>query len=329
MSSGPETHTEEPSVSVPEIRPAADAAAGTTFDAADLARRVRELDAAWTAAAGSPDAALVAAGETVVAELMDRLETGLIRAAAPDPASPGGWRVESWVKTGILLAFRLPGMTELRDGPIAAGRDRSALGIIDLLGSVGARAAGASGAPWRIVPGGTSVRRGAYLAPGVTIIPPAFVNSGAWVGEGCMIDSHVLVGSCAQIGRHVHLAAGVQVGGVLEPPGARPVIVEDEAFVGGGSGLYEGVTVGRGAVIGAGVILTGQSRLVDLVEERELPGTPDAPLVVPPGAVVVPGSRPAGGQWASVRGISLAVPVIVKHRDGGTDSRVALEEALR
>ena len=144
-----------------------------------------------------------------------------------------------------------------------------------------------------------------------------------------MIDSHVLVGSCAQIGRDVHLAAGVQVGGVLEPPGARPVIVEDGAFVGGGSGLYEGVTIGRGAVVGAGVMLTGQSRLVDLVGERELRGRQETPLVVPPDAVVVPGARPASSEWARENGISLAVPVIVKYRDAGTSARVALEDALR
>jgi 2,3,4,5-tetrahydropyridine-2-carboxylate N-succinyltransferase len=144
-----------------------------------------------------------------------------------------------------------------------------------------------------------------------------------------MVDSHVLVGSCAQVGHDVHLAAGVQIGGVLEPPGARPVIVEDGAFVGGGSGLYEGVIVGRGAVIGAGVVLTGQSRLIDLVGEREWQGTPSEPLVVPPDAVVVPGTRPATSAWARERGIGLSVPVIVKYRDEGTNSRVELEEALR
>ncbi len=144
-----------------------------------------------------------------------------------------------------------------------------------------------------------------------------------------MIDSHVLVGSCAQVGHGVHLSAAVQVGGVLEPPGARPVIVEDGAFVGGGSGLYEGVVVGRGAVIAAGVVLTGQSRVVDLVGERELRGTPQAPLVVPPDAVVVTGTRPATSAWAREQGIGVSVPVIVKYRDAGTSARVALEDALR
>jgi 2,3,4,5-tetrahydropyridine-2-carboxylate N-succinyltransferase len=294
-----------------------------------LQARVEAVSAAWASAAGSPDDELVATAQALVTEVLDLMELGRVRAAWPDAMAPGGWRAEAWVKAAILLAFRLPGLSELRDGPILAARDRIALGAIDLLDGPGSRAATAAGAPWRIVPGGTSVRRGAYLAPGVAVIPPAFVNAGAWVGEGTMIDSHVLVGSCAQVGRDVHLAAAVQVGGVLEPPGARPVVVEDGAFVGGGAGLYEGVVVGCGAVIGAGVILTGQSRLVDLVEEREMRGTPEAPLVVPPDAVVVPGTRPAASDWARQRGIAVSVPVIVKYRDQGTSARVALEDALR
>ena len=166
------------------------------------------------------------------------------------PAAPGGWRANPWVKPAILLAFRLPGMTDDRDGPIMAARDRSALGPGPPR-SRGSRAAPAAGAPWRVVPGGTTVRRGVHLEPGVTIMPPAYLNIGAWVGEGTMVDSHALVGSCAQVGRGVHLSAAAQVGGVLEPAGARPVVVEDDAFVGGGCGLYEGVVIGRGAVLGA------------------------------------------------------------------------------
>lgn len=314
---------------VSEVPARHEGAGDGTFDPRRLQERIESTAADWATAAGDAQAALLDEARPLVDELLHRLEAGQVRAALPDPSAADGWRVLPWVKTGILLAFRLPGMTEQRDGPIVAGRDRSALGILDVLESDAARAATASGAPWRIVPGGTSVRRGACLGPGVAIIPPAFVNVGAWVGEGSMIDSHVLVGSCAQIGRDVHLAAGVQVGGVLEPPGARPVIVEDGAFVGGGSGLYEGVTVGRGAVVGAGVILTGQSRLIDLVQEREWRGTPGAPLVVPPGAVVVPGTRPASSGWARERGVALSVPVIVKYRDEGTSARVALEDALR
>ncbi len=296
--------------------------------APSLETRVLAIDAAWRAARdGSPE--LVDVARVVVAELVAALEAGAVRAATPDPAVEGGWRVEAWVKTGILLGFRLPGMTEYRDGPIMVGRDRSAYGLLDLLDGESSRAASAAGAPWRVVPGGSSVRSGVHLGPGVTIMPPAYANIGAWVGSGSMIDSHVLVGSCAQVGRGVHLSAAVQVGGVLEPAGARPVIIEDDAFIGGGAGLYEGVIVGRGAVIAAGTIITGQSRLIDLVAERELRGTPGSPLAVPPGAVVIPGTRPATSAWARERGISVTVPLIVKYRDEGTDARVALEGALR
>ena len=173
------------------------------------------------------------------------------------------------------------------------------------------------------------MRAGVHLAPGVVIMPPSFVNVGAWIGEDTMVDSHVLVGSCAQVGARVHLSAGVTIGGVLEPAGARPVIVEDDAFVGAGSALLEGVLVGAGAVIGAGVTLTGTSRLYDLVRGRVLSGTPDAPLAVPPGSVVVPGSRTLGGAFADAHGLSVAVALLVKDRDAGTDARVALEDALR
>ncbi len=297
-------------------------------DPAQLRSRILAADDLWRAAV-DPSAALIDEVRGVVAELVAALEAGEVRAASPDPTLEGGWRIDAWVKTGILLGFRLPGMTEVRDGPITAGRDKSAFGVLDLLESWGSRAASAAGAPWRIVPGGSSVRGGAHLEPGVAMMPPSFVNVGAWVGRGSMIDSHVLVGSCAQIGADVHLSAAVQVGGVLEPAGARPVIVEDGAFLGGGVGIYEGVTVSRGAVIAAGTIITGQSRLFDLVKERELCGTPESPLVVPPRAVVVLGTRPAASAWAREQGISVTVPLIVKYRDEGTDARVALEDALR
>jgi 2,3,4,5-tetrahydropyridine-2-carboxylate N-succinyltransferase len=294
-----------------------------------LAERVLAADADWAMAAGSPPEALLAEVRALVAELVAALEAGTVRAATPDTDVEGGWRVDAWVKTGILLGFRLPGMTELRDGPIIASRDKAALGLLDLLESESARAAVDAGAPWRVVPGGSTARSGVHLEPGVTMMPPSYVNVGAWVGRGSMIDSHALVGSCAQIGQGVHLSAAVQVGGVLEPAGARPVIVEDGAFVGGGAGLYEGVTISRGAVVGAGTIITGQSRLFDLVHERELRGTPPAPLVVPAGAVVVPGTRPLPSAWATERGLAVDVPLIVKYRDAGTDARVALEDALR
>jgi 2,3,4,5-tetrahydropyridine-2,6-dicarboxylate N-succinyltransferase len=294
-----------------------------------LATHIMAAERAWAESAGLPPTELLEDVRGLVGELVGALEAGEIRAATPDDGVEGGWRVDAWVKTGILLGFRLPGMTELRDGPIMVARDKAAFGLLDLLDSEAARTAAAAGAPWRVVPGGTAVRSGVHLEPGVTIMPPSYANIGAWIGRGSMIDSHVLVGSCAQVGEGVHLSAAVQIGGVLEPAGARPVIVEDGAFVGGGAGLYEGVTVSRGAVIGAGTIVTGQSRLLDLVGERELQGTPDAPLVIPPGAVVVPGTRPAGSRWARERGLSVSVPLIVKYRDAGTDARVALEDALR
>jgi 2,3,4,5-tetrahydropyridine-2-carboxylate N-succinyltransferase len=249
--------------------------------------------------------------------ILDALEAGTARAAWPDPSAPGGWRVDLDVKAAILDAFRDRTSTDWVAGPLTF-RDRSAFPPRDLRDG-----------PWRIVPGGTAVRRGAHLEPEVVVMPPSYVNVGAWIGESTMVDSHVLVGSCAQIGARVHLAAGVTVGGVLEPPGARPVIVEDDAFVGAGSALLEGVLVGRGAVIGAGVTLTGSSRLYDVVRGRVLHGTPETPLSVPPDAVVIPGSRMLDQPFAREHGLSASVALLVKDRDVGTSARVALEAALR
>ena len=246
------------------------------------------------------------------------LETGRIRAAEPDPSAPDGWRVRPEVKAAILACFADRTSVDWAAGPLTF-RDRASVPPRDDL----------AGGPWRIVPGGTAVRRGAHLGDGVVVMPPSYVNVGAWIGPDSMIDSHVLVGSCAQIGARVHLAAGVTIGGVLEPPGARPVIVEDEAFIGAGSALLEGVLVGRGAVIAAGVTLTGTSRLYDLVRGRVQEGNASSPLVVPAGAVVVPGTRVVGGDFATVHGLSVSVALLVKDRDAGTSARVALEGALR
>ena len=254
-------------------------------------------------------------GSTAV---LDDLEAGTVRAATPDPSTPGGWRVDPTVKAAILDCFGDRATRDWQVGPLTF-RDRAAVPPRDDLAD----------GPWRIVPGGTAVRRGAHLEPGVVVMPPSYVNIGAWVGADTMVDSHVLVGSCAQVGARVHLAAGVTIGGVLEPPGARPVVVEDDAFVGAGSALLEGVLVGRGAVIGAGVTLTGTSRLYDLVRERILVGTAEEPLVVPPGAVVVPGSREVQGAFPAEHGLSVSVALLVKDRDPGTSARVALETALR
>ena len=274
------------------------------------------VEMSTTTAAGGGVAGPAGVGELTASALLEALAAGTIRAAEPDDAAVDGWRVRSDVKAAILACFSERTMTSHHVGPFAF-HDRAALPPID------------PGPDRRIVPGGTAIRAGAYLAPGVIVMPPSYVNVGAWVGPGTMVDSHVLVGSCAQIGAGVHLAAGVTIGGVLEPAGARPVIVEDDAFVGAGSRLLEGVLVRAGAVIAAGVVLTGTSRLIDLVEEREIAGTVEQPLVVPPGSVVVPGTRRIAGEWAEARGLSIATALIVKRRDRGTDARVALETALR
>jgi len=254
------------------------------------------------------------------AELRTALSRGEVRAAEPDPGTPSGWRVNAWVKQGILLGFR---HGEVVDASMDHGRlaffDKDTLPLRRL--DVGAGV--------RVVPGGSAIRDGAYLGKGVVCMPPMYVNIGAHVGDGSLIDSHALVGSCAQVGRSVHVSAGAQIGGVLEPVGALPVIVEDEVLVGGNTGLYEGAVVKRRAVLAAGTILTGSTPVYDLPNERVLKPEPGEPLVVPEGAVVVPGARAVtvgkGREW----GLSLATPVIVKYRDEKTDARAALEAWLR
>ena len=279
----------------------------------------------------TPHAAAVpaTADPGLAATILDDLDAGRRRAAIPDPSAPGGWRADAEVKAAILARFRERATVAWDIGGALRFRDRAGVPPKRLLDGPEAAAALADGRPWRIVPGGTSIRAGVWLGRGVVVMPPSFVNAGAWIGEDAMVDSHVLVGSCAQIGARVHLAAGVTIGGVLEPSGARPVIVEDDAFVGAGSSLLEGVLVGEGAVIGAGVVLTGTSRLYDLVRHRVLRGTAAAPLAVPPRAVVVPGSRTLEDDFAAANGLSASVALLVKDRDAGTDARVALEDALR
>jgi 2,3,4,5-tetrahydropyridine-2-carboxylate N-succinyltransferase len=245
------------------------------------------------------------------AALLDALESGEVRAAHP---TPDGWVVDTWVKEGILALFRASDVVAM-----GAFRDKAPLTTRTFDATSGVR----------LVPGGSAVRRGAYLAPGVVCMPPMYVNVGAWIGAGSMIDSHALVGSCAQVGEGVHVSAAAQLGGVLEPAGARPVIVEDGAFIGGNTGVYEGVRVGARAVLAAGVVLTAGTRLFDLVHERELTGTSRAPLEVPAGAVVVPGARPVRGAFAAERGLHAACALIVKYRDERTDAATAIEDALR
>lgn len=256
--------------------------------------------------------------------LLDELESGRLRVA--ERAGDGRWVVHAWIKEEILAIFRsspvVPVGLELEaraDQDLAVFRDKAPLRV--------RRFAADSGV--RVVPGGSAVRRGAHLAPGVVCMPPMYVNVGAHVGAGTMIDSHALVGSCAQIGERVHLSAGAQVGGVLEPPGARPVIVEDGAFIGGNTGLYEGVLVREGAVIAAGVVLTAAMRVYDLVQGRELAGSRAEPLEIPARAVVVPGTRPASGTFARERGLQQACALIVKYRDERTEAATLLEQALR
>src|SRR5881296_2516365 len=272
--------------------------------------------------------ALTAAGESAdreavraaFARLREALSAGTVRAAEPDTSSPIGWRVNTWVKQGILLGFRFG---ETVDVSMDHGRlpfyDKDTLPL-----KKPGLAAGV-----RLVPGGSAVRDGAYLAPGVICMPPMYVNIGAWVGEQSLIDSHALVGSCAQVGARVHVSAGAQIGGVIEPVGALPVVVEDEALVGGNTGIYEGVIVKRRAVIGAGTVLTGSTPVYDLVRGEIIKPAADRPLVIPEDAVVVPGARAVtvgkGPEW----GLSLATPVIVKYRDSRTDTRTELEAWIR
>ncbi|MGA2572318.1 MAG: 2,3,4,5-tetrahydropyridine-2,6-dicarboxylate N-succinyltransferase [Terracidiphilus sp.] len=251
-------------------------------------------------------------------ELRSALESGAARAAEPDPAAPTGWRVNAWVKRGILLGFRLGALEASSAG---------ALSFVDKHTYPARRFTSADGV--RLVPGGSSVRAGAYVARGVVCMPPMYVNVGAYVDEGTMVDSHALVGSCAQIGKHVHLSAAAQIGGVLEPVNAAPVVIEDDVLVGGNSGVYEGAIVRRGAVLAAGTILTRGTPLFDLVNGAILRASADQPLIVPENAVVVPGARAVNKGKGQKWGLSLYAPAIVKYRDGKTDLSTALEDLLR
>lgn len=248
-------------------------------------------------------------------ELCRRLETGEVRVAEK---IDGQWKVNVWVKEVILEGFRDGKMKDLSKGGYSFfDKDTLPLHRFSLEDRV------------RIVPGGSSVRCGSYLAPSVIMMPPSYVNIGAYVDEGTMIDSHALVGSCAQIGKNVHLSAASQIGGVLEPSGALPVIVEDNAFIGGNCGIYEGTIIGEGAVLGSGVILTKGTAIYDATKGEFVPKTAEGQTVVPAGAVVVAGSRPMAKGPGAAAGIQLYTPVIVKYRDGKTDASVELETLLR
>jgi 2,3,4,5-tetrahydropyridine-2,6-dicarboxylate N-succinyltransferase len=252
------------------------------------------------------------------ARFLELLNEGAIRAAQPDTSQPSGWRVNSWVKKGILLGFRLGSIVPMADSG-SQFFDKATYPLKQFTAKDGIR----------IVPGGSSVRTGSFLGRGVTCMPPMYINAGAYVGEGTMVDSHALIGSCAQIGAQCHISAASQIGGVLEPVGALPVIVEDNVLVGGNCGVYEGTVVKQRAVLGTGTILNRSTPVYDLVRSEVYRATDEQPLVIPEAAVVVAGSRAIqhgpGKDW----GISLYTPVIVKYRDAGTDVKVQLEDLLR
>jgi 2,3,4,5-tetrahydropyridine-2-carboxylate N-succinyltransferase len=260
-----------------------------------------------------------AAAREAFFRLRGELAAGRVRAAEPDAASPTGWRVNVWVKQGILLGFRFGDLADMSVDERWRFFDKDTMPLKRLDAKSGVR----------IVPGGSAVREGAYLGTGVICMPPMYINVGAWVGDGTLVDSHALVGSCAQIGAKVHLSAAAQIGGVIEPVGAMPVIVEDEVLVGGNCGVYEGAIVRRRAVLASGTIITGSTPIYDLPNSRIIAPEKGQPLVVPEGAVVVPGARAvtvgAGREW----GLSLATPVIVKYRDERTDARTELERWIR
>jgi len=249
--------------------------------------------------------------------LKAELEAGTVRSAEPNASTPTGWRVNTWVKQGILLGFRFGDLVDMSSGLPFSDKDTQSVQQFPIASNV------------RVVPGGSAIRGGAYIARGVICVPPMYVNIGAYLGEGTLIDSHALVGSCAQIGARVHVSAAAQIGGVLEPVGALPVIVEDDVLVGGNTGIYEGAVIKQRAVIAAGTILTGSTPVYDLVKGRIIKPEAGQPLVIPAGAVVVPGARAvtvgAGKDW----GLSLSTPVIVKYRDDKTDARTELEKWIR
>ena len=251
------------------------------------------------------------------ATILDALNSGAIRAATRN--DDGAWVVHAWVKQGILLLFRAGRLEDMSTDENFRFFDKDTLRTraFTLDDKV------------RIVPGGTTIRNGAYLAHGVICMPPAYVNIGAHVGEGTTIDSHALVGTCAQIGARVHISAAAQIGGVLEPAGARPVIIEDDVMVGGNCGVYEGVVIRSRAVLGSGVVLNASTPVYDLVHETIHRSTPDRPLEIPEGAVVIAGSRAVASPFGAQHGLSMSTPLIVKYRDEKTDARTALEAALR
>jgi len=275
--------------------------------------RIERHFAAGAAAVGD------AAAREAFLELRAALETGTLRSAEPDATTATGWRVNAWVKRGILLGFRIGALVDMSCSKTVSFVDKDTYPARRFTPEDGVR----------VVPGGSSVRSGAFVARGVVMMPPAYINAGAYVDEGTMVDSHALVGSCAQIGKRVHLSAAAQIGGVLEPVNASPVIIEDDVLVGGNTGVYEGTIVRRRAVLAAGTILTRGTPVYDVVHGTILKATAEMPLIIPEGAVVVPGSRAVTGGYGKEMGLSVYTPVIVKYRDEKTDLSTTLEDLLR
>jgi len=274
---------------------------------------------------GEPPAQYIEDHFRLFREFKDALNRGEVRAAEPDATSATGWRVNAWVKKGILLGFRMGAVVDMSVDPARQPFiDKSTYPVRAITPADGIR----------IVPGGSSIRDGSFIGRGVVCMPPMFINVGAYVGEGSMIDSHALVGSCAQIGRNCHISAGSQIGGVLEPVGTLPVIIEDEVLVGGNSGVFEGTVVKHRAVLGTGTILNRSIPVYDLVRDAvytasETSSGESVPLVIPAEAIVVPGSRAVSHPVGAKHGLSLQCAVIVKYRDAKTDSRIQLEDLLR
>ncbi len=256
----------------------------------------------------------------VFEHFLQGLENGTIRSAEKQGQGEA-WEGNAWVKQGILLGFKYGKVVPMGTGDAFKFFDKHTYPTQYMNGS---------DRNIRIVPGGSTVRRGAYVAGSVTMMPPMYINAGAYVDEGTMIDSHALVGSCAQIGKRVHLSAAAQIGGVLEPIGAVPVVVEDDCMIGGNTGIYEGTVVRKGAVIGAGVVLTKSTPVYDIVNEKIIRAKDDRPLEIPADAVVIPGTRSIGGSsWAAENGLGIQCPVIIKYRDDKTDASTTLENLLR
>ncbi len=283
---------------------------------------IATLEADVERLAADPAAATSADGGRIVGDLLDALQRGDIRAARR--RDDGGWEAVPWVKRGILLAFRVGTLVDMSPGNTESP---SVFSFIDKH-TMPPRAFGISDGV-RVVPGGSTIRRGAYVAPGVVCMPPMYINVGAYIETGTMVDSHALVGSCAQIGARVHLSAAAQVGGVLEPVNAAPVIIENDVIIGGNCGVYEGTVVGARAVLAAGVVLTRGTPVFDLVHQRVHRAEEGRSLIIPPAAVVVPGARTVRDPWGEEQGLSLQTPVIVKYRDEKTDASTALERWLR